>query len=149
MADKTKEAARAEVSEFQKSIGQLREEVGKMIVGNRDVVDGVLTCMLAGSHALSADILASVRRDGVIASATAFFGVVLVVLALSRFRLATPLVLGSLVLGVLGLAALAITFHIRINFAKPFSYNPAAGNLLLQIAVPLGTMAEEIGRAHV
>src|SRR6478672_7183980 len=52
MADKTKEAARAEVVEFQKSIGGLREEVGKMIVGNRDVVDGVLTCMLAGSHAL-------------------------------------------------------------------------------------------------
>jgi MoxR-like ATPase len=52
MAEKTKEAARAEVIEFQKSIGQLREEVGKMIVGNREVVDGVLTCMLAGSHAL-------------------------------------------------------------------------------------------------
>jgi MoxR-like ATPase len=52
MAEKTKEAARAEVVEFQKSIGTLREEVGKMIVGNRDVVDGVLTCMLAGSHAL-------------------------------------------------------------------------------------------------
>lgn len=52
MAEKTKDAARAEVVEFQKSIGTLREEVGKMIVGNRDVVDGVLTCMLAGSHAL-------------------------------------------------------------------------------------------------
>jgi MoxR-like ATPase len=52
MADKTKETARAEVVEFQKSIGLLREEVGKMIVGNREVVDGVLTCMLAGSHAL-------------------------------------------------------------------------------------------------
>src|SRR5579862_7496798 len=52
MAEKTKDAARAEVIEFQKSIGELREEVGKMIVGNRPVVDGVLTCMLAGSHAL-------------------------------------------------------------------------------------------------
>jgi MoxR-like ATPase len=29
-----------------------REEVGKVIVGNREIVDGVLTCMLAGSHAL-------------------------------------------------------------------------------------------------
>jgi MoxR-like ATPase len=47
-----KEAAREEVAEFQHSIGKLREEVGKMIVGNREVVDGVLTCMLAGSHAL-------------------------------------------------------------------------------------------------
>lgn len=52
MADKTKEAAREEVAVFQKNIGELREEVGKMIVGNREVVDGVLTCMLAGSHAL-------------------------------------------------------------------------------------------------
>ncbi|KYF58714.1 AAA family ATPase [Sorangium cellulosum] len=52
MADKTKEAARAEVDEFRASIGGLREEVGKVIVGNREVVDGVLTCMLAGSHAL-------------------------------------------------------------------------------------------------
>jgi len=52
MAEKTKEAARADVIEFQKSIGELREEMGKMIVGNREVIDGVLTCMLAGSHAL-------------------------------------------------------------------------------------------------
>jgi MoxR-like ATPase len=52
MAEKTKEAARGDVVEFQKSIGTLREEVGKVIVGNREVVDGVLTCMLAGSHAL-------------------------------------------------------------------------------------------------
>ena len=52
MAEKTKEAARADVVEFQKSISNLREEMGKMIVGNREVIDGVLTCMLAGSHAL-------------------------------------------------------------------------------------------------
>ena len=52
MAEKSKETARAEVVDFQRSIAGLREEVGKMIVGNRDVVDGVLTCMLAGSHAL-------------------------------------------------------------------------------------------------
>src|ERR1043165_5060277 len=52
MSDKDKEAARAEVVEFQRRIGELREEVGKVIVGNREVVDGVLTCMLAGSHAL-------------------------------------------------------------------------------------------------
>jgi hypothetical protein len=73
---------------------------------------------VAGSHALSADILSSVRRDGVIASATAFFGVVIVVLGLLRFRLETALVLGSLVLGVVVLGALAITLDIRINFAN-------------------------------
>lgn len=52
MAEKTKEAARADVEAFTKTIGLLREEVAKVIVGNREIVDGVLTCMLAGSHAL-------------------------------------------------------------------------------------------------
>ncbi len=44
--------AKDEVKKFQHIIGELREEVGKVIVGNREIVDGVLTCMLAGSHAL-------------------------------------------------------------------------------------------------
>ena len=44
--------AREDVDAFQKKIGTLREEIGRVIVGNRDVIDGVLTCMLAGSHAL-------------------------------------------------------------------------------------------------
>jgi MoxR-like ATPase len=52
MNDDVKVAARAEVEEFQRRIGTLREEIGKVIVGNREVVDGALTCMLAGSHAL-------------------------------------------------------------------------------------------------
>ncbi len=46
------EAAKAEVEAFQKTIASVREQIGKVIVGNREVVDGVLTCMLAGSHAL-------------------------------------------------------------------------------------------------
>ncbi len=44
--------AREEVSEFQKQIGALREEIARVIVGNREVVDGVLSCMLGSSHAL-------------------------------------------------------------------------------------------------
>src|SRR5688572_19388980 len=43
---------REQVAGFQKKIGALREEIGRIIVGNREVIDGVLTCMLAGSHAL-------------------------------------------------------------------------------------------------
>ena len=46
------ERVREEVETFQKKLGQLREEIGRIIVGNREVIDGVLTCMLAGSHAL-------------------------------------------------------------------------------------------------
>ncbi len=47
-----KEQTEQRVQDFRTKIGRLREEVGKVIVGHRDVVDGVLTCMLAGSHAL-------------------------------------------------------------------------------------------------
>src|SRR6478736_3784959 len=46
------EQAREEVAEFQKRIGALREEIGRVIVGNREVIDGVLSCMLGSSHAL-------------------------------------------------------------------------------------------------
>jgi MoxR-like ATPase len=45
-------AVRAQVDEFRQRIGALRAEIAKAIVGNREVVDGVLTCMLAGGHAL-------------------------------------------------------------------------------------------------
>ncbi|HWA77129.1 MAG TPA: MoxR family ATPase [Polyangiaceae bacterium] len=46
------ESVRREVETFQRQIGSLREEIGRVIVGYRDVIDGVLSCMLAGSHAL-------------------------------------------------------------------------------------------------
>jgi MoxR-like ATPase len=44
--------AREEIQAFTKKLGAVREEVGRVIVGQRGVIDGVLTCMLAGSHAL-------------------------------------------------------------------------------------------------
>jgi MoxR-like ATPase len=37
---------------MQRDLGALREEIGKRIVGQRAIVDGVLTCLLAGGHAL-------------------------------------------------------------------------------------------------
>ena len=46
------EAVREKSADFRRSVDGLREEIGKSIVGNREVVDGVLTCMLAGGHAL-------------------------------------------------------------------------------------------------
>jgi MoxR-like ATPase len=48
----TVDEAREEVQQFQKQVGALREEIARVIVGNREVVDGVITCVLAGSHAL-------------------------------------------------------------------------------------------------
>ena len=46
------EALRSETDSFRTSIALLREEIGKAIVGHREVVDGVITCLLAGGHAL-------------------------------------------------------------------------------------------------
>ncbi|HEY3236323.1 MAG TPA: MoxR family ATPase [Polyangiaceae bacterium] len=46
------ENVREDVRAFQQKIGALREEIGRVIVGNREVIDGVLTCILGGSHAL-------------------------------------------------------------------------------------------------
>src|SRR4051812_24373054 len=47
----TREVER-EAEQFRQSLAALREEIGRVIVGQRVVIDGVLTCMLAGSHAL-------------------------------------------------------------------------------------------------
>ena len=41
-----------QVQQFQTDVKALRAEVGKMIVGQDEIVDGVITCLLAGGHAL-------------------------------------------------------------------------------------------------
>jgi MoxR-like ATPase len=46
------EAVREKVTRFRAQIADLRAEIAKAIVGNREVIDGVITCMLAGGHAL-------------------------------------------------------------------------------------------------
>src|SRR5439155_2787309 len=43
-------AERAE--QFRKAYARVRAEVGKVIVGHNDVVDGVLTCLFVGGHVL-------------------------------------------------------------------------------------------------
>ncbi len=37
---------------FRSDFARVREGIGKVIVGNQDIIDGVLTCLLAGCHAL-------------------------------------------------------------------------------------------------
>ncbi len=46
------EAVQEEVAQFAKDCGAIREEVGKMIVGQREIIDGVITAMLAGGNVL-------------------------------------------------------------------------------------------------
>ncbi|MDH5671631.1 MAG: MoxR family ATPase [Myxococcales bacterium] len=40
------------VADFAAKVGRVREEVARVIVGQRPIIDGVLTCLLAGGHAL-------------------------------------------------------------------------------------------------
>jgi MoxR-like ATPase len=42
----------AEVQAFARDVGRLRDEVGKVIVGHEAIVEGVVTALLAGGHAL-------------------------------------------------------------------------------------------------
>jgi len=73
---------------------------------------------VAGGPALSADIIASMTRDGPLASGLAFVGVMATVLLIFRRGLATPFVIGSLVIGVLWLLALTMKLGIKINFVN-------------------------------
>jgi len=52
MTEATPESVRLGVDQFRQSITTLKTEIGKTIVGNEAVIDGVLMCLLAGGHAL-------------------------------------------------------------------------------------------------
>jgi uncharacterized membrane protein YdfJ with MMPL/SSD domain len=71
-----------------------------------------------GQNLLFSDLVDAIERDGPRASALAFAGVVaLVLVALRRFRPARQ-VLGSLLLGVAGLVAVAAWARVRLNFVN-------------------------------
>src|SRR5262245_47827477 len=44
--------AREHVEGFQRDVRRLRDEVAKVIVGHEEIVEGVVTALLAGGHAL-------------------------------------------------------------------------------------------------
>jgi uncharacterized membrane protein YdfJ with MMPL/SSD domain len=73
---------------------------------------------VAGGLPLSADIVSSIRHDGPLASALAFVGVVLLVLAMFGLRRNAMLVLGSLVVAVLWLTASLHVLGVKINFVN-------------------------------
>jgi MoxR-like ATPase len=50
MADE--DEVRGSLDEFRSGFFRLRDEVGKVIVGQQDIVDGVLTALIAGGHVL-------------------------------------------------------------------------------------------------
>ena len=40
------------IQSFRDAFNQLRAEIGKVIVGHKDIVDGTLTALFAGGHVL-------------------------------------------------------------------------------------------------
>jgi MoxR-like ATPase len=52
MSESTTEAMRARAGEFREAYRRVRDEIGKVIVGHDEIVNGVLTCLFVGGHAL-------------------------------------------------------------------------------------------------
>ena len=73
---------------------------------------------VAGGPPLTSDIIESMRRDGPLASLLAFIGVVATVIVIFRRGVATPFVIGSLVVGVAWLLGAAIALGVKINFVN-------------------------------
>ena len=83
-----------------------------------DAIALVKPARIAGSLPLSADIIASIERDGPRASLAALLGVACVVVVLFRGHPTTLFVLGALITGVLFVFAGSILLGIKINFAN-------------------------------
>ena len=49
---RTADEARAAAAEFQRDYAAVREQIARVVVGHAEVVDGVLTCLFVGGHAL-------------------------------------------------------------------------------------------------
>ena len=106
---------------------------------------------LAGGPPLTADIIASMRHDGPLASLLAFFGVVLTVLLLFRGRMATPYVLAALLVGVLWMLALCMALRIKINFinfiAFPITFGIGVDYAVNVMARYVGDGGKDVGAA--
>jgi uncharacterized membrane protein YdfJ with MMPL/SSD domain len=112
---------------------------------------GGKTARLAGGPPLTADIIVSMRHDGPLASALAFFGVMLTVLLLFRARMATPYVLSALLVGVLWMLALCMVMGIKINFvnfiAFPITFGIGVDYAVNVMARYVGDGARDVGGA--
>jgi len=87
-------------------------------VAEAPVAMGGRPARVAGGPPLTSDIIDSMQRDGPLASGLAFAGVVATVIVIFRRGLATPFVIGSLVVGVAWLLGAAMAMGIKINFVN-------------------------------
>jgi predicted RND superfamily exporter protein len=87
-------------------------------IADAPIAMGGRAARVAGGPPLSADIISSMTHDGPLASLLAFAGVVITVIVIFRGGLATPFVIGSLVVGVLWLLAATMALKVKINFVN-------------------------------
>lgn len=102
-------------------------EVTRFVGVLRDVVASVRgpdaeVARVAGGPPLTADIIGAMRTDGPLASLLALLGVIATVLLLFRSSIASPFVIGSLVVGVLWLLAATIALGVKINFINLIAF---------------------------
>jgi len=102
-----------EVANF---VGALRKVVGSVPGPNGKAA------RVAGGPPLTADILQSMSQDGPLASMLALLGVIVTVLLLFRMSIATPFVIGSLVVGVLWMLATTTALGVKINFINLIAF---------------------------
>jgi len=103
---------------------------------------------LAGSVPLSSDIVQAIRRDGPIASVTAFAAVVAIVVFLLRRVRPILYVTVALFVGVLWLAGAARLFHVHINFANFIAF-PITFGIGVDYAVNVVSRYEQEGRTDI
>jgi predicted RND superfamily exporter protein len=126
-----------------RSLGRFVEELRRTAA-----FDGAPSARVAGSLPLSADILASIRRDGPLASAAALLGVIVVVLLMTRARAISAYVIGSLVVGVAWMAAASMVLGIKINFANFIAF-PITFGIGVDYAVNIVSRYVQDGRRDV
>ena len=89
----------------------------RLIANIRSTADAVEPgAPVAGTMAISSDMIGSISRDGPRATLFAFIAVVLLTIVLFRNLATISLVLFSLILGVLWLAGLILGLELKINF---------------------------------
>jgi predicted RND superfamily exporter protein len=84
----------------------------------RSTPTGAKPARLAGSIPLSADIISSIERDGPLATGVALAAVVALVILIFRFTVATPLIIGSLLVAVVWLGGAMMALGVKLNFCN-------------------------------
>jgi predicted RND superfamily exporter protein len=102
----------------------------------------------AGSIPLSADIIASISRDGPLATLAALVGVIVLVTAIFRFNRSTLLIIGSLLIGVLWLTAATLVLKVKVNFCNFIAF-PITFGIGVDYAVNVMARYRQTGKKDV